>query len=175
MPGGMPQGGMPGGMPQGGMPEGGMPGGGMMMGGGLMPGADDSNNSVTISGTKISVSSGVLINHGDDCECTFSASGTDLEGDVIVAAEDGDLTLSLNNSKLTGKIDGAALSLGQNSTWNVTGDSVVTTLRNASISGNNITNINGNGYNVVYDKGLNEDLSGKSYSLNGGGSLKPAK
>ena len=144
--------------------------------GGLMPFADDTNNSITIEdGTKINVSTGLLINHSDDCKCTFSVSGTDLEGDIIVAAEDGDLTVSLSNSNLTSKIEGAALSLGQNSIWNVTGDSVLTTLTNADISGKNITNITGNGHAVVYDKKLNKDLGGKTYSLKGGGTLKPSK
>ena len=173
--GGMPGGGPPGGMPEGGMPEGGMPGGGGMMGG-LMPMADDTNNSITIEGgTKISVSKGLLINHADDCECTFSVNNTDLEGDIIVAAEDGELIVSLSDSNLSSKIEGAALSLGRNSTWNVTGDSVLTTLSNAAISGKEITNIKGNGHIVVYDEKLNKDLGGKTYTLINGGKLTPKK
>jgi hypothetical protein len=180
-PGGMPQGGMPGGGPPGGMPEGGMPQGGDMPGGGgmmggLMPFADDTDNTVTIEGgTKISVSKGTLINHADDCKCTFNMNSTDLEGDIIVEAEDGELTVSLSNSNLTSKIDGAALSLGRNSTWNVTGDSDLTTLKNADISGNNITNIKGNGHTVFYDKELNDSLGGKTYTLANGGKLIPKK
>lgn len=181
-PGGMPggegrggaaPGGPPGGMPGGGMPQGGMPGG-MPGGGGLMPMADDSKNSITIEGgTKIIVSKGVLVNHGDDSGCTFSVSSTDLEGDIIVSEKKGKLTVSLNNSKLTGKIDGAALTLGSNSTWNVTGDSSLTTLINGAISGSNVTNITGNGHTVVYDKDLNKDLGAKTYTLANGGKLAP--
>jgi hypothetical protein len=162
-------------MPGGAMPQGGMPGGGSMPGG-LMPLADDSKNSITIEGgTKISASKGLLINHADKSKCTFSANNTDLEGDIIVSAKNGELTVSLSNSKLTSKIEGAALKLGRNSTWNVTGDSSLTTLSNADISGNNIANINGNGHTVVYDKELNKDLGGKTYTLANGGQLAPKK
>jgi len=144
--------------------------------GGLMPMADDSKNSITIEGgTKISVSKGVLVNHGDDSECTFSASSTDLEGDIIVSEKKGELTVSLNNSKLTGKIDGAALNLGPKSTWNVTGDSSLTTLGNGAISGSNITNITGNGHTVVYDKDINKDLGTRTFDLANGGKLTPKK
>lgn len=175
MPVGMPEGQMPGGgMPGGGSP-GGMPGGGAMMGG-LMPFQDDTDNTITIEGgTKISVSKGLLINHADDCMCTFNVSDTDLEGDIVVSAEGGDLTVSLSNSNLTSKIEGAALSLGRNSAWSVTGDSVLSTLSNADISGKNITNIKGNGHTVVYYKELNDELGGKTYTLANGGKLTPKK
>lgn len=196
--GGMPGGGMPeGGMPEGGMPEGGMAGGGMpgggqggmpsggmsgggMPGGGLMagmPGMQEIDSTITVSnGTKISCT-GNLINVAASTKGSFAASGTELKGDVVVA-EEGEFTLSLNNSTLTGTVDGAAMTLGANSKWNVTGDSVLTSLSNTSgISGTSITNIIGNGHTVLYDKDLegNKALGGKTYTLASGGKLTPKK
>ena len=63
------------------------------------------------------------------------------------------------------------------STWTVTGDSKLTSLSDTSgISGTSITNIYGNGHTVTYDKSLaaNSALGGKTYTLNGGGTLTPA-
>ncbi len=68
-----------------------------------------------------------------------------------------------------------SLSLDSSSTWNVTADSYLTTLSDTSgISGTAITNINGNGHTVYYDAAANPALGGQTYTLNGGGVLKPA-
>jgi hypothetical protein len=59
----------------------------------------------------------------------------------------------------------------------VSGDSTLTTLSDsAGISGTSISNIQGNGYTVTYDSSLsgNSALGGKTYTLSGGGTLKPA-
>jgi hypothetical protein len=64
------------------------------------------------------------------------------------------------------------------STWKLTADSYVTGLSLAAgISGSAITNIIGNGHTVYYDpsSALNSALAGKTYSLRGGGYLKPAE
>jgi hypothetical protein len=96
----------------------------------------------------------------------------------MIVTEGGELTVTLSNSTLTGTVNGAAMSLDKNSKWNVTGDSVLTSLRNTGvISGTTVTNIYGNGHTVYYDKNHdgNKDLGGKSYGLGGGGTLKPSK
>jgi hypothetical protein len=185
--GGMPGGGSPSGMPSGG--QGGMPGGtggempsGMPAGaqGGLMGGVAgvqdiECNISIT-NGTKISAT-GNLMTIADDITGTCSVSGTELKGDVE-AGEGCDYTITLANSSISGSIKGVALSLGDGSTWNVTGDSALTSLSNAGgISGSNISNITGNGHTVTYDKDLggNEALGGKTYTLAKGGKLTPKK
>ena len=96
----------------------------------------------------------------------------------MIVSEEGELTVTLTNSTLTGTVNGAAMTLDKNSKWNVTDDSILTSLSNAAgISGTTITNIYGNGHTVYYDKKLSENkaLGGKSYKLKGGGNLKPAK
>jgi len=171
------QGGMPsGGMPSGGMPSGGMPSGGMP-GGGLMGGKAEVDSIITVSnGTRISCT-GKLINVAASTKGSFTASGTELKGNVVVGVK-GEFTVALNNSTLSGTVKGAAITLGQNSKWNVTGDSVLTSLNNTSgISGTEITNIVGNGHTVLYDKELadNKALGGKTYTLANGGKLTPNK
>lgn len=177
--GGMPGGGMPGGsgqggMPSGGMPQGGMPGGGLLAG---MPGLQEIDSTITVSnGTKISCT-GKLINVAASTKGSFTASGTELEGNVAVA-EKGEFTLTLSNSTLTGTVNGASITLDKNSKWNVTGDSELTSLSNtAGISGASISNIIGNGHTVLYDKELedNKALGGKTYTLANGGKLTPKK
>jgi hypothetical protein len=56
----------------------------------------------------------------------------------------------------------------------VTADSYLTTLTGAAISGTSIANITGNGHTVYYDSSANSSLGGQTYSLAGGGQLKPA-
>ena len=66
-------------------------------------------------------------------------------------------------------------SLDASSTWIVTGDSHLTTLTDTSgITGTTISNITGNGHTVTYDASANPALGGQTYTLNGGGTLKPA-
>jgi len=92
----------------------------------------------------------------------------------MIVAEKGTLKVTLSNSTLTGTVKGAAMTLDKSSKWNVTGDSVLTSLSDSGgISGNNITNIYGNGHTVYYDKKLveNNDLKGKTYNLAKGGKL----
>ena len=190
--GGAPGGAIPGGGARGGAPDGGArgsaPGGGAPGGDAPRieaPGAVEGDfrppsisSEITVKeGVKISASTGNIVNVAEALKANFTADGTDLAGNMIVS-EEGELTVTLTNSTLTGTVNGAAMTLDKNSKWNVTGDSVLTSLRNAAgISGTTITNINGNGHTVYYDKKLSENkaLGGKSYKLNGGGTLKPAK
>jgi hypothetical protein len=83
-------------------------------------------------------------------------------------------------SKLTGAINAehsarlANLILDASSHWNVSADSTLTCLNDANgISGSTITNITGNGYTVYYDSSVCTALGGQTYTLNGGGFLKP--
>lgn len=179
--GGMPGGGMPGGSEGGAPPQGGMPGGtgGAAPGGsGLFGGAPGGNSVITLKdGVKISASTGNIISVPANNKATFTADSTDLKGNVVVD-DTGELSFTLSRSTLTGTVTGVALSLDSASKWNVTGDSVVTSLANSSgISGNSITNINGNGHTVYYDKDLDENkaLGGKTYTLAKGGKLTPGK
>jgi hypothetical protein len=176
--GAFPGGEVPGGARGGGAPGGGTPpleAPGAVLGDFRPP---QESSAITVKGgCKISASTGIIVNVAEALKATFTADGTDLTGDMIVA-EDGELAVTLTNSTLTGTVNGAAMKLDTNSKWNVTGDSVLTSLSNTGgISGKSITNIYGNGHTVYYDKKLSENkaLDGKSYKLNGGGNLKPAK
>ncbi len=56
-----------------------------------------------------------------------------------------------------------------------TADSYLTTLADSGgISGATVTNITGNGHTVYYDASANPSLNGQTYTLSGGGYLKPA-
>ncbi len=108
---------------------------------------------------------------------TFTADNTALSGALVTDGISSiDATLK-GGSSLAGTINKASLTLDATSTWIVTGDSALKTLSDtAGISGTSITNIYGNGHTVTYDSSLagNSALGGKTYTLNGGGTLKPA-
>jgi hypothetical protein len=107
----------------------------------------------------------------------FTADGETLTGNLVTDSISSIAVTLQDKSSLAGSINSAALTLDTTSSWTVTGDSVLTSLSDASgISGTSITNIYGNGHTVTYDKSLaaNSALGGKTYSLNGGGTLTPA-
>jgi hypothetical protein len=152
----------------------------------------NSTGVITLKGVDVSVASGVLVkaaagNWGTSGSnggtVVMTADGQTLSGDLAADSISAiDLTLS-NRSSLTGAIDNAntaksvALALDAGSTWTVTADSYLTSLSDPSgISGTTITNIVGNGHTVYYDasSSANSDLGGKTYTLAGGGTLKPA-
>jgi hypothetical protein len=146
---------------------------------------------ITLKGVDVSVASGILIHaagstrwgtsgsNGGTVE--FTADAQTLVGSVV-ADKISTVALTLKNgSSLTGAIDtaktakSASLMLDAPSTWTVTADSHLTTLSDtAGISGTTITNIIGGGHTVTYDKSANPGLGGKTYTLSGGGVLKPA-
>jgi hypothetical protein len=111
-----------------------------------------------------------------------SDKGQELKGN-IACDNTGSVTVRLSNgSSLTGHINQANtgktvnLIIDAASKWNVTGQSVLTTLSDPNgISGDTIKNIYGNGFNVYYSQSRCPELGGKSYSLNGGGYLKAIK
>lgn len=177
--GGGAMGGMPGGSEGGAPPQGGMPSGtGGAAPGGLFGGAPGGDSTITLNnGVKVTASTGNIISVPADNKAAFTANSTDLKGNVVVD-DTGELSFTLSKSTLTGTVTGAALSLDSASKWDVTGDSVVTSLANSGgISGNSVSNIYGNGHTVYYDKDLDENkvLGGKTYTLAKGGKLTPGK
>jgi hypothetical protein len=131
---------------------------------------------------KITATSGILLqadNRGTGSgntgagTVTFRANRETLKGN-LVAVGTGSISASLNNhTKLIGTLTEVALTLDSTSTWAVTGNSTLTSLSGAKITGSKITNIVGNGHTVTYDKSLaaNSKLAGKTYTLAGGGTL----
>ena len=109
---------------------------------------------------------------------TFIADKETLAGS-LVSDSISSITASLRDgTTLTGSINSAALELDSTSRWEVTGDSVLTSLTDTGgISGSTITNIAGNGFTVLYDANLTASsaLGGKTYSLVNGGTLKPGQ
>lgn len=108
---------------------------------------------------------------------TFIADDEMLVGNLVTDDISSMNATLQNGSTLMGSIRSAALTLDGTSSWNVTGDSTLTSLSDpAGISGTSVTNIVGNGHTVTYDESLaaNSALGGKSYTLAGGGTLVPA-
>lgn len=113
-------------------------------------------------------------------DAALVASDQDLIGDVLVDAISTVVVELTDGSTLTGAVNTAAIetsvdvTLDDSSTWTLTADSYVTTLDGADISGSDIANIVGNGFNVYYAADGNPTLGGRTYQLAGGGSLLPA-
>jgi hypothetical protein len=153
------------------------------------------NNStaiITLTGVDVSAGSGILINAAAGNWGTTGSNG----GSVVMTTDSqtltGDVTadnistvnLTLqNSSSLSAAINAdntaleARLTLDATSAWDVTADSYLTSLTlSAGVSGTTITNVTGNGHTVYYDAGdsANSALGGKTYTLSGGGTLKPA-
>jgi hypothetical protein len=137
---------------------------------------NNSTGVITLKGVKVTVASGTLV----DASANSRWGKSGLNGDMT-ADEISTITATLQNSSaLTGTINAAKmakainLTLDASSTWSVTADSTLTCLSDADgISGTTITNITGNGHTVTYDASACSALGGKTYTLNGGGELKP--
>lgn len=137
------------------------------------------------SGARVHAASGVLLradNAGTGSGNTGAGMATlqlnreSLAGNLITGGTGTIAATLVNHTTLTGTIDTAALALDKTSTWNVTGNSTLTTVAGAQISGTTITNIVGSGHTVTYQASLtaNAELHGKTYALGGGGELRPA-
>ena len=109
-------------------------------------------------------------------------SSTALAGNLVIDSIS-DLFLTLKHgSSLTGNIDSAnsgklvTVTLDSTSTWTVTKTSYLDTITDPLINTNDytVTNIVGNGHNVVYAKAANSKLGGKVYALAGSGCLVPS-
>jgi hypothetical protein len=153
---------------------------------------NNSTSIINLSGVDVSVGSGVLVNAAAGNWGTSGSNGgtvmltadaQSLTGDVVADnISSVDLTLK-NGSSLVGGINAdntakeARLTLDAGSTWNVTADSYLTSMTlSGGVSGTAITNITGNGHTVYYGSSdaANSALGGKTYTLSGGGTLKPA-
>jgi hypothetical protein len=135
------------------------------------------------SGTLVKAASGNWGNSGSNGGTVLlTADGQTLTGNLVADAISSISLTMQNGSTLTGSINSdhtataSNLSLDANSNWTVTADSYLSAFADASgIAGSTISNINGNGHTVYYDASLsaNSSLGGKTYGLNGGGTLKP--
>jgi hypothetical protein len=143
---------------------------------------------VSLKGTVLVFPSGILLkaSAGDwgtsgsnGAQVTFTADSETLSGNII-CDEISTVTLTLNNSTtLKGTINtehtakSVTLTLDKTSTWEVAGNSYVTSLIDADAT---LANIHSNGYTVYYDASNSDNswLNGKTYDLTGGGKLTPA-
>lgn len=100
-----------------------------------------------------------------------------LEGDIVVESGSSISLELVKGSSLSGKIDGASLSLGEGSTWKVTADSrlSVIALPESDIAVL-VSRIADGGHRIAYDAKAeaNAWLGGKTYDLADGGKLIPA-
>ncbi len=141
---------------------------------------------ITLDGNEIECVSGILLNAaasrwGNEGENGGTAVITThhqvLEGDLQADANS-NIRLSLTEgSVLKGSVNhensakSAEVRIDDNSRWELTGDAYVSLIE-AEISGDNVTNILGNGHTIYYDPDNNPTLGGKTYSLQGGGVLQ---
>lgn len=145
---------------------------------------------ITLKGVTVTAASGTLLEAAANSRwgtagsnggtAIVTADGQALTGNMI-AADIGSITASLkNSSSLTGAINAdnkaksVNLTLDSGSTWTVTADSYLTCLSDSGgISGTAITNIIGSGHTVYYKQSACSALGGNTYTLSGGGYLKP--
>jgi hypothetical protein len=150
----------------------------------------NSTATITLTDVDVNAASGVLVQA--DATDRWGTSGSN-GGTVVLTADEqtltggmvadsiSSLTVTLQNgSSLTGAINAdntaqaASLTLDKSSVWNVTADSYLTSLTDASgIVDGTVPNIIGSGHTVYYDASANPDLGGETYALNGGGYLQP--
>lgn len=145
----------------------------------------NSTGTITLKGVTVSEASGVLLSAAagswgtsgsNGGNATLIADGESLAGNVTADAISTAAIQLTNGSTLSGALTNASISLAATSSWSVTGDSTVVALSGAVVSGSSVTNITGNGHTVTYDatNSANSALNGGTYTLAGGGTLKPA-
>jgi hypothetical protein len=138
---------------------------------------EGANADITVQGGATLTASGCLLNAADGSTAALTASGETLSGDVRTDSTSTAAVTLADSSSLSGTLGESSLTLDETSNWNVTGNSVLTSFSDtAGISGTTIANITGNGYTVTYDSSLpaNSALDGRTYDLQGGGTLEPA-
>ncbi|KAF7598850.1 MAG: hypothetical protein CGU28_09655 [Candidatus Dactylopiibacterium carminicum] len=139
---------------------------------------------VTLKATRLQAASGILVqaradrwgrqgNNGGHLR--LQASRMALSGAVLA---DGlsDITLTLGEgARWTGRSQGkVSLSLQAGAAWVLDGDAQVSRLEGADCESGSCRNIRGNGFSVRYDPAANPWAKGRSFSLPGGGLLRPA-
>jgi len=152
----------------------------------------NSTGIIKLTGVTVTKNSGVLVkasagnwgNSGSNGGTVIlTASGQTMRGDMTADNISSITATFKDGSYLTGAINTAntakavSLTLDSTSVWSLTANSYLTTLADSgAISGTAVSNIKGNGYNVFYDSSAsaNSYLGGKTYTLVGGGYLKPA-
>lgn len=112
----------------------------------------DKNMLVVLNSEKQEINGNIIISNNISLEMNFKS--TNFYG--IINKDN-------KNSKVTINID-------KNSTLEITGDSYINVLNDDDSTYSNIIS---NGYNIYYDKKLNESLNGEVIKLNDGGSIKP--
>jgi len=121
-----------------------------------------------------SASTNDIIASDDSSAVTFTATAETLTGNLVASTASTFAASLTSSTTLKGIVTNVALTIDATSKWNVTGNSVLTTLSDASgISGTTISNITGNGYTIYYKSSLNSALGAKTFTLAGGGYLKP--
>lgn len=109
-------------------------------------------------------------------DVTFTADSETLTGDVVADSVSKISVILQNGTTLNGALTQTALTLDATSSWTVRADSTLTCLSDtAGISGTSIANIKAaGGITVTYDSTACGALGAITYTLNGGGTLKPA-
>jgi hypothetical protein len=131
---------------------------------------------VRVENTPIRVQSDTIARATGSSTVSLLINADTLSGALIADASSTISATLQNGAKLTGAVQGAALSIDAASSWVVTSNSALTTLTlPGGISGSSISNIVGNGFTVTYAASLpgNAALGGATYTLVGGGQLVP--
>ena len=140
---------------------------------------------IHLKNAKVSAASGVLVNAGasrwgrsgsNGGHVELTGDNQELAGQINADRVSSAIVALKNHSVLNGAVQNAALGLDATSEWEVTADSVLTSLMDKDcISGDTLTNIHGNGHAVRYkaDLAANQWLGGKTWKLAGSGTLSP--
>ncbi|WP_019913372.1 stalk domain-containing protein [Paenibacillus sp. HW567] len=148
----------------------------------------NTNAVINLKEAGLTSSSGILLKAAADkwgtsgangASVTLNADSQTLRGEVTADAISSVALVLSNGSSLSGAIDNAntaktaSLSLDASSSWNVTGDSYLSTFTDSNTTFSNITD---NGHTIYYDAtaSANNWLNGKTIYLSGGGMLTPA-
>jgi hypothetical protein len=93
---------------------------------------------------------------------------------IVTGSANSTLTLK-NGSSLNGDFfGGGSVSLDASSSWMIHSSFTLQVFNDpGGISGSQVSNVTGNGQTISYSNALNPNLGGLTYSLLGGGSLKP--
>ncbi|MDB4889535.1 MAG: hypothetical protein JWL61_1390 [Gemmatimonadetes bacterium] len=131
---------------------------------------------VRVERTPIRVLSDTIARASGASTVTLLIDADTLSGALVADASSTISATLQNGAKLTGAVQGAALSIDASSSWVVRSNSALTTLTlPGGITGSSIANIVGNGFTVTYSASLpgNAALGGATYTLVGGGQLVP--
>jgi hypothetical protein len=146
---------------------------------------------ITLKGVNLEAASGVLVNAAagnwgnsgsNGGTVNLETENQNLDGEMI-ADEISSINLTLQNTSIwTGAMNqantarSANISLDASSQWIVTADSFITTITDPDgINETTISNIVGNGHTIYYDPEANPSLNNLTFTLSGGGFLKPVE